>query len=149
MNTKSFLLSALTAGAIIAVLSNFPALNLLNCFLCVFVWLGGFLAVLFYGKFQKEAPALTPGQGAGLGAVTGVFGALIGFLVNLILSPLTTPIMRAVADAVGIGDVLPADTGGFAAAMVGGLRFLVIDIFAYPLFGALAGLITASAMKKK
>jgi len=148
MNTKSFLLSALTAGAIIAVLSNFPALNLLNCFLCLFVWVGGFLAVFFYGKFQKGGPALTPGQGAGIGAVAGVFGAFIGVLAHLIFSPLTLPIMQRVAEAMDIGDALPGSGGGFAAALTSAFIFMLVDLVAYPLFGALGGLITASVMNK-
>jgi hypothetical protein len=133
---------------VIAVLSNFPALNLLNCFLCLFVWLGGFLAVFFYGKFQKGGPGLTPAQGAGIGAVAGVFGAFIGVLANLIFSPLTLPIMQRVAEALDLGDVLPGSGGGFVAALSSALVFLLIDLVAYPLFGALGGLLTASIMNK-
>ena len=49
MNTRSFVLSALIAGAAIGVLANLPVLNLINCFLCLWVWIGGLLAVFLTG----------------------------------------------------------------------------------------------------
>ena len=43
MNTRAFWLSTLIAGAAIAVFGNLPLLNIVNCALCVWVWIGGAL----------------------------------------------------------------------------------------------------------
>ena len=96
MNTRSLILSALIAGAVLGTLGNLPVLNFFNCLLCLWVWLGGIFAVYLYNRYERnrtqvvEASA-TPGQGAGIGALAGVIGAAIGALVYALTSFITAP----------------------------------------------------------
>jgi hypothetical protein len=148
MNTRAFLLSILIAGLITGVLGNLPLLNLVNCALCIFAWLGGFLAVIFYKRFQHGGPVATPGQGAGLGALTGLIGAFIGVVVYAITSPLSIPLFNSMIRFFQIEGDIPFTRGyGIGEILASAFFFLIVDAILYPLFGALAGLITASIIK--
>jgi hypothetical protein len=147
MNTRSFILSALIAGAIIGVLGNLPVLNIINCCLCVFVWVGGASSVLLYRRFQHGA-VVSGGQGAGLGAVSGLIGAFVGVVVYSATSFLSIPIFASLAQAFQVEGNLPIQSGvslGSVAATA--FFFLTIDAILYPIFGALSGLIAASLTK--
>jgi len=149
MNTRAFILSILIAGLITGVLGNLPLLNLINCALCIFAWLGGFLAVLFYKRFQHGGPVATPGQGAGLGALTGLIGAFVGAVVYAITSPFSFPLFTSLARFLQIEGDLPFTRGaGLWEIVATAFFFLIVDAILYPLFGALAGLITASIIKE-
>ena len=116
MNTRSFLLSALIAGLVIGFLGNLPLLNIVNCFLCIFVWIGGILAVFLYGRFQHGQDRLSAGQGAGLGAVAGVIGVFVGMLVYMVTSAITAPLMTSLARALQIQGDMPWSSGGIPGA---------------------------------
>lgn len=88
MNMRAFTLSALIAGLVMGVLSNFPLVNVFNCILCMWVWLSAIFAVFLYRRFAPEAPFLSVGEGAGLGAAAGVVGAVVGAFVSLIFNAL-------------------------------------------------------------
>ena len=148
MNTRSFWLSALISGAAIGVIAHLPVLNFINCFLCLWVWLGGILAVFLYKRFQHDGPGLTPGQGAGLGAVSGVIGALIGVVVNALTGVISFPLFMSLARFAQVEGDLPFQTVNFGSIMASTFIFLCLDIITYPLFGALSGLLTASIKKE-
>jgi hypothetical protein len=148
MNTRSYFLSALIAGAVIGVLGNFPLVNFVNCLLCIWVWLGAGLAVFLYTRFQPGDPSLTVGQGAGLGAVSGVIGALVGAVVYALTSFITLPMFQSIVDAIeeqGISTQLSSGFWGFFGVGF----FACLNLILYPLFGALGGLIGASLFRKK
>jgi hypothetical protein len=149
MNGRSFFLSALLGGIIIAVLSNFPILNFINCFLCIWIWVGGLLAVVIYRAFQHGMMDLTPGQGAGLGALSGLIGAFLGVFAYLLTSFITAPMFQQIAQALDINVDLSLGGGGFGGVLVTSFLFFLVDVILYPLFGALSGLITASIMGQK
>ena len=109
MNTRTFLYSALLAGAVIGVLANLPILNLINCFLCIWVWLGGFLAVFLYQRMEHGATGLTPAQGAGLGALAGLIGACVGIVVYALTSFISMPIFASFARFMQVEGDLPFD----------------------------------------
>ena len=148
MNTRAFLLSALVGGLIMAVLSNFPLLNLLNCVLCAWVWLSGILAVFFYRRFNAANPALSVGQGLALGAVAGVIGAIIGSIVSAIFSTAGTAALLSYLKSVpGYSSDLDQFTN---LAGVGGFSFLCLagNLVLYSLFGAIGGLIGTALIWK-
>jgi hypothetical protein len=149
MNTRSFLISALIAGVVIGILANFPLLNLINCFLCVFVWVGGILAVFLYGRLEHGQSALTPGQGAGIGALAGLFGAFVGIVVNALTNVISIPLFNTVARFFQIEGDLPFRTGGLSSIVSATFFFFLLDAVAYPIFGALSGWIAASLSKKQ
>ena len=148
MNTRSFLLSTLIAGVVIGLLGNLPVLNLINCALCIWVWLGGILAVLLYRWFQHGKPGLSIGQGAGLGALSGLVGALVGAVVFLVTSPISISIFNNLARGLRIGGELPFRSGDFWELASTAFIFLVFDAVFYPIFGALGGVIAASLTKE-
>jgi len=149
MNTRSFLLSALIGGAVIGVLANLPLLNLINCFLCIWVWLGGIFTVYLYQRFQKGGPSITAGQGAGLGAVAGLIGAFVGVIVYALTSFISMPIFTSLARFFEVEGDLPFQSGGLWGVFISAFFFFTFDAVLYPLFGALSGLIGASLFKKE
>jgi hypothetical protein len=148
MNTRSFFLSVLIAGLVTGILGNLPILNLVNCALCIFAWLGGALAVFLYRRFQRGGPVATVGQGAGLGALSGLVGAVIGAVVYAITSPLSIPLFNSLARFLQIEGDLPFGGLGLWEIVASAFFFLVVDAVLYPLFGAIAGMITASLIRE-
>ncbi len=147
MNTRSLLLSTLIGGLATAILANFPLLACLNVVLCLWAWAGGALAVVMYRRFENGRPA-TIGQGAGLGAIAGVIGAVVGSIIGLFVGAIVTPMMQAMMQGLqGSGGSAP----GFSmlTGVVGSAFSFAFQIVLYPLFGAIAGLITASLMAPK
>lgn len=146
MNTRSFILSALIAGALTGLLGNLPLLNLVNCFFCIFVWLGGALAVWLYKRYQAGGPGLTPLQGAGLGALTGIIGAVVGAIVYAIAAPLTNSVMNSIYALFARDGAVPFQSGN---TLISTFFFLVIDLVLYAIFGALSGWIVTTLLWKK
>lgn len=146
MNSRSFFLSAILGGIIIGLLGNLPVLNLINCVLCLWVWVGGALTILIYRAFQHGTMDLTTGQGAGLGALAGLFGAFFGVIVYLLTSFISRPIFAELARNLDIQGDLSFRTGDFRSVLISSFFFFAIDLIAYPLFGALSGLIATSLM---
>jgi hypothetical protein len=149
MNGRSFILSALIAGAAIGIVANLPLFNLINCFLCIFVWAGGALAVVLYRAFQKGGPGLTGGQGAGLGAISGLIGAFVGIFVNALTNAISAPMLESFVRMLNIEGDLPFRSGDLGAIVASTFFFFMFDAITYPIFGALAGWITAVLMKKQ
>jgi hypothetical protein len=147
VNTRSFILSALIGGVVIGVLGNLPVLNLINCFLCLWVWVGGILAVFLYRQFEHGASALTVGQGAGLGALAGLVGAFVGVVVYASTSFISMPMLVSLARFFQIQCDLPIQTQRFSSVVASAFFFLILDAVAYPLFGAISGLVGASLIK--
>ncbi len=148
MNTRSYLLSALIAGAVMGLLGNLPLLNFVNCLLCFWVWLCAGLAVFLYNRMQPNEPRLTTGQGAGLGAVTGVVGALVGAIVYALTDFITLPIFQNIVNAIEAQGIQTQLSSGFWGFFGVGF-FTCLNLMLYPLFGALGGLIAANLFKGK
>ncbi len=147
MNTRSVALTVLIAGVAIGILGNLPVLNLINCALCIWVWVGGALAVFLYRRFERGQAGPTPAQGAGLGALSGLVGAVLGAGVYLVTSPLSVPLFNSLWRAFQIEGESPFRFGTLADYVSQAFVFLVIDAVLYPIFGALSGMITASLAK--
>ena len=143
MNTRSFLLAVVSAGALIGLFGNLPILNLVNCALCVWVWIGGALSVFFYQRLEGGKPALTAGQGAGLGALSGLIGALLGSVVFLLTNSISVPLFNGLARALNVeGDIFFQN--GFWENLAGAFVFMIVDAILYPIFGALGAVIAAN-----
>ena len=148
MNTRSLLLSALIAGVVLGVLGNLPVLNFINCFLCLWVWLGGIFAVYLYNRYERNRTQLdqasaTVGQGAGVGALAGVVGAFVGVFVYALTSFISTPMLESLARSLDRNMFNPGT--GIGRAMT----FFFFDIFLYPFFGAIGGLLGAGVFWKR
>jgi len=149
MNTRSYLWSAIIAGVVIGLFGNLPLLNLINCFLCIFVWIGGILAVFLYRRFQNGGPGLTVGQGAGIGAVSGVIGVLVGMVVYALTSFITAPMIASLMRAFQIQGNMPSFASNLGFTFGSLAFFFCLDIILYPIFGALGGLLGAGVFWKE
>jgi hypothetical protein len=152
MNTRSLILSALIAGAVLGTLANLPVLNFINCFLCLWVWLGGIFAVYLYNRYERNRTmtsqaSATPGQGAGIGALAGVVGAFVGAVVYALTSFISAPMMQSLAQSLDID--MPMQGSGFVGALIGTTIFFFFNIVLYPIFGAIGGLLGAGVFWKK
>jgi hypothetical protein len=147
MNTRALAIAALIAGLITAVLSAVPIVNLLNCVLCGWLWVGGILGVFFY---QRNAPgaALRTEDGLVIGAVTGVVAAIIGAILGAIFNVGNAALVSALNTVPQIGDQVGplrslVAAGGFSLIGLG------CNLIFYALFGAIGGLIGAAILKPK
>ncbi len=148
MNTRSVLLSTLIAGAAIALFGNLPLLNIVNCALCAWVWIGGALSVILYRRFEGGKAVLSAGQGAGLGALSGFIGAVIGIFVFILTSSLSLPVMNALAQALQVEGDIPLPTSGLLGNLGAAFGFFIADAILYPLFGALGALIATNLTRE-
>jgi hypothetical protein len=151
MNTRALLLSALIAGLVMALLSNIPVLNFVNCILCGWVWLSGIFAVYLYRRFAAPNMNLSNGQGLAVGALAGVVGAIIGSIVGAIFSSILGAGMASafslLASQPGFESYAPylrtmSGGGGFSLFTLG------CDLVFYVIFGAIGGLIATALIWK-
>lgn len=143
MSARSLILSGLIGGVIIAALSNFPLLNLANCLLCLWVWLGGIFAVWLYRRFEGR---VTAGEGAAVGALAGLIAGAVGFIISLAGAAAMQGSFQAFAQ------VLPPDIAQSYNLTPGDFsRFgILVSCFSLLLFtgiGTLAGLLGAAIFR--
>ncbi len=145
MNTRSLGIAALIAGLVIALLSNLPFINLVNCLLCAWVWLGGILAVYLYQRNEPAATLVKPEQGALVGAIAGIVAAFIGAILGFIFGAGNAALFQALNNVVDTGEY------GRQLATAGGFSFfgLACNLVLYTAFGAIGGLIGAAILKPK
>ena len=145
LQNRSVWITGLLAGTLMAVLSTVPVLNLVNCLLCGWLWLGGMFAVWYYKR--SYSGLLSQGDGAVLGAVAGLVGAVIASVLGLIIGSATTAAQFAQA-----GEMLGETGDQIIALLAGGLGTVIsmfFNLIFYVGFGALGGLIGASIFGKR
>ncbi len=73
----SKLVPVLIGGVVIGFIGATPFLDILNCFCCAGIILGGYLAVVFYkDKLTPDMPPLTSSDGVILGVLAGLAGSV-------------------------------------------------------------------------
>lgn len=147
MNAKNFLLSAVIAGVVAAVLSVVPVVNLVNCLLCGWIWISAIFAVWLYRRFNGLP--LTLGQAALLGLVTGLICAVLSTALQAafqtsVASAIPPETMSQLEQAVG-PDAAQMLTAPSTSIFIG----LVFSLIFEGLFGALGGLIGGAIFKPK
>lgn len=146
MNTRSLLVSAAIAGALTALLSSIPLLNMVNCLVCGWLWIGGIFAVWMYRKNAGVLP--DSGGGAMVGALAGLVGAIVASMLSAVLTMVGVGVSAIPAEAVGqirdvFGELAEVLVSGTATLFVG----LVINLVLYPIFGAIGGLLGVAVFK--
>src|SRR5690242_5350672 len=85
---------ALYGGIIMALISNIPVVNFINCFCCAGILLGGFLAVFFYQKnLTPGSPPLEANDCMLIGLLAGIVGAFVGSFMYLAVTAMFGNIM--------------------------------------------------------
>ncbi len=150
MNTRSLGIAALIAGLVIALLSNLPFINLVNCLLCAWVWLGGILAVYLYQRNEPAATLVKPEQGALIGAIAGVAAAFIGAIIGAIFGAASNAfLLEMIRNNPQLSEQF-GDLGRQLFATGGSVLFtLACNLVLYTAFGAIGGLIGAAILKPK
>lgn len=145
LNSTSLLYAAGIAGGAAGLLSSIPLVNLVNCLLCGWLWIGGMAAVYLYNN--RESVQLPSAQGALVGAAAGVIAALVGAVLGLLLggfgvaaTSLSDPEFSQYLDQVGGADAVAGIATSFG---------LICSVVLYGGFGALGGLIGTAIFKKK
>ena len=137
MNFKALAFASGLAGIGIGILSGIPIISWVNCLFCGWVILGSMGSTFLYKKFSEDYEVVQAPQGALVGALSGLVGAVVGTIVSFSFSFVLNLI------GFGLDTASGADDFGFSTLLsgAGSLIGLVINIFAYPIFGAIGGLI--------
>ena len=155
----SKLTSALYGGLIMGAISGLPVLNIVNCFCCAGVLLGGFLSVMFYkNELSTTMPPLTSSDGMQLGALAGLFGALFGSILHILtlvaIGDVTSGMvlnilknMNLPPEAMDAIEQSIAQAGALTAFVI--VKQILISLIIDPLFGLLGGLIGFNVFKPK
>ncbi len=151
------------AGLILAIINFAPGLDLVNCFCCAGLFIGGVLAVLFFRMDVAPDYTILNIDGFYLGLWTGIFGAGFETVLNITIGPYIADIkfqmLKNIIDRMLSGTQIPSGimdqlSQAIAAAKHPGLIdtllsfFLIVVVYSiFTIFGAL--LTTAFIQKRK
>jgi len=151
--SRSILIPALIGGAVMAVLSWLPLINLGNCLCCMWLLFGGGVGAYMYGRQFPSGTPLSQGDGAKAGFLSGIFGALFFSLLTYFMIAVTgsNPGQGLIETALNSAEEIPVEfeellnslqEGSYSPFLVFiGLLFnLVIDA----VFGLLGGVLAAA-----
>jgi hypothetical protein len=150
--------AALLGGLVGGLLSGLPFIAAGNCCFCLWVVLGGVIAVYLY---SKEVPEVMSGDAALLGLQSGMVSAVVSTIlsipVRLIMSRFMSGFQREMIDRMleqqtdfppQLAEFLKMlSSPGFQLGAIA-IGFIFSLVF-YSMFGALGGLIGKALFKKK
>ena len=149
MNSRALLVSTLIGGFTMAVLSNIPMVNLANCLFCFWLWAGGILAVYLYRRFSKSPEPLSLKEDLMIGLVSGIFGAVFATLLALMYqSASQEAIMRFLNEYPQFSGQLHNLLDIYRSPSNFTSFVLFTNLFFYPLFGLIGGMIGGALFKK-
>jgi hypothetical protein len=152
-NSSVYFRPALFAGLIMSVINFAPGLNLVNCFCCAGLLLGGVLAVVFFRMDLPPEQQMLNIDGFYLGLWTGIFAAGFETVLDITIGPLIADVkfrmlenlMKKLLGNVQIpSDIMDQLSQAIAAAKRPALLdtllsfFLIVIIYSiFTIFGAL------------
>lgn len=141
------LVPALACGVLAGILSVTPLISALNCIFCLWIIIGGGLAVYLVKRFNKITGKISTGMSLLTGALTGFVASFI-MVASLVIIEDFTSIMDEAMRSPEVQEALK-DAGMAAGDIAGVLLALVavIVVVAFTLFGALGGLISNEITK--
>lgn len=137
MNTRSLLIASGIAGIAMALLSNLPVIYLGNCLACLWLWSGGIFGAWLYRHSENS---ITTGQGIVIGVIGGIIGAVLGSILGTIFGGAGLASLLS-SESSNAQELFGTTAGSFTFAGMMSLLGLLINIFIYPLFGAIGGAI--------
>ena len=162
-NNSLYFRPALFAGLILAIINFAPGLDLVNCFCCAGLFVGGVLAVFFFRMDVPQDYTIMNVDGFYLGLWTGIFGAGFETVLNITIGPYIADIkfqmIKNILNRILSGQQMPPGvmdqlSQAIAAAKRPGLAdsllsfFLIVVVYSiFTIFGAL--LTTAFIQKRK
>ncbi len=162
MNSSAYFRPALFAGLILAVVNFSPGLDLINCFCCAGLLLGGVLAVLFYKMDLQEGQAIMSIDGFYLGLWTGIFAAGFETVLNITIGPLVADIKfsmikRLIHNLFNGMSIPPNLMDQLSQAIAAAKRPALIDslfsflllVIVYAIFAIFGALLTTAFIQKR
>ena len=147
---------ALYGGLFIGVLSALPLVNAGNCCCCLWVLMGGALAV--YLRQQNSPYSVPASEGALVGLLAGLIGGVVAGLLSIPLQAMTSGFQHQILERIiAARPDFPAETremieraanrsGGLAAAGI--VIQFVWMVCTGAIFGMLGGLLGVAVFKK-
>jgi hypothetical protein len=147
---------ALYGGLVIGVLSALPIVNAGNCCCCLWVVLGGMLAV--YLRQQNTPFAVTSAEGALVGLMAGLIGGVVGTILAIPVASMMGPFQHQLLERIlSARPDIPAETrdmieraanrSGVAGAAALAFQFTWMVVTG-AIFGMLGGLLGVAVFKK-
>jgi hypothetical protein len=145
---QKILVPALIGGVVGGVLSVTPIISVLNCVLCLWIVVGGALAVYFVKRWNDIKGKISTGKAALTGAISGFVAAIIVIVVNFFLAGDFRSILDEAMRSPEVGEAL-RDAGVTLEEIVGVVLVFVVlvMIVIFALFGALGGIISNEVKK--
>jgi hypothetical protein len=142
---------ALYGGLFIGVLSALPVVSAGNCCCCLWVLLGGALAV--YLRQQNTPYAVPASDGALLGLLAGLFGGVLAALLSIPLHAMTAGFQQQILDRILSGNPdMPPEARDMMQRLAVGSAFraigALVNIVVSTVFGLLGGLLGVAIFKK-
>ncbi len=85
MENRNILMSGLIGGFVTALFSSIPYLNLINCFCCIGIMLGGTTALLYYDHRTGSINYISSAQAITIGITAGLMGSFLSLLLSWIV----------------------------------------------------------------
>jgi len=142
---------ALYGGLFIGVLSALPLVNAGNCCCCLWVLMGGALAV--YLRQQNSPYSVPASEGALVGLLAGLIGGVVAGILSIPLQAMTSGFQHQILERIlssnpdmptEARDAMERWATGSALRTVGAL----INVVVSTVFGMLGGLLGVAVFKK-
>jgi hypothetical protein len=82
MENRRIVNAGFTGGFVAALLNALPFLNLVNCFCCAGIMLGGAVGLFYYDRQGGHREYLSTANAVTVGLVTGIIGAFISLAIE-------------------------------------------------------------------
>jgi hypothetical protein len=135
-------------GALIGVLSALPIVGWLNTCCCLWVVLGGAMAV-WISQSNHPYP-VTAADGALVGLLAGLVGGLVAIPLNMVFEPMQRQLVLRLLDS--MQTEVPPQFRTILESRGSGIMIAVNGVFAtvvYAIFAMLGGLLGVALFKKK
>jgi hypothetical protein len=142
---------ALWGGLFIGVLSALPIVNAGNCCCCLWVLVGGALAV--YLRQQSTPYQIDAAEGALVGLMAGAIGGVVGSLLSIPFQMMSGPMQQEWMERIlssnpdvtpEMRDMVERLTAASGLRVVG----MIVSVVVYSIFGVLGGLIGVAVFKR-
>lgn len=151
MKTEEFGRPVLISGLIAGILSSIPVVNFLNVICCLWILVGGVIAV--YMLTSSAGRKIEYGEGALIGLLSGLVAAVICTVVNSILTLIGFNMGMVMMQRLAHRFPQFEQFKDFAVLPRFGVSFVIITLLSsllfYGAFGALGGVIGTAIYGKK
>ena len=82
MENQKLINSAIVGGTVSALLFSVPFINMINCFCCAGIMLGGVVALFYYDRSFEIREIISPATALTVGLGTGIASTFIAILIH-------------------------------------------------------------------